>query len=86
MKSDGEKSLLNIAIREIRSSIEEKFGKPLHGRGVFVWCLVAHVSTNVSRMKVGTDGLAHYERLKGKSSRTSVLPVGKSVLSWTKMS
>ena len=86
MKSDGEKSSLNIAIRTIRSSTEEKHGKPLDGRGVFVWWLVVHVGTNLSRMKVGTAGLTHYEIEREVITDTHATPWENACCaSWTKM-
>ena len=42
--------------------------------------LVAHVGTILTRVKVGADGLAPDERLKGKSSRTPTAQVVDSVL------
>ena len=62
------------------SHIEEKMKCSIEGRSPLIAWLIEHVSAAINRTKVGSDGKTAYMRVKGKNSKTKMLPFAEKVL------
>ena len=67
-------------IRTIRSSVEDKTGKPIKLSDTIVPWIVRHAGYILTRCKVGSDGKTAMQRMKGRKTNAPWVPFGEAVL------
>ena len=62
------------------SHVEDKLREPVKANSPLIIWLIEHMSSIINRAKIGPDGKTPYSRIKGKDSRTKLVPFGEKVL------